>query len=143
VRKSRENPLEKNLSIVVSFVCFSASSARKTYVFQPLHPKKVRFSASSARKTYVFQPFLPEKRMFFRCHREKNVCFSAASARKMYVFPPLPPEKRAFFSHFHPKNVCFSATSAQNMYDAGGQEQKQPKWLMATVSFSTINTALW
>ena len=99
-------------------VCFSATSARKTYVFQLLPPKKrtffsqfppknVCFSATSAQKTYVFQPLLPKKRMFFSQFRPKNVRFSASSPQKTYVFQPVPPEKRMFFIHFHPKNVCF------------------------------------
>ena len=95
-------------------VHFSSGSARKTYVFQSLPPKK-----------YVFRPVPPEKRRqkrtFFSQFRPKNVHFSAISKSK----------KRTFFIRFRSKNVRFSVTSAQKSMFFG---QFRPKNVRFSVS---------
>jgi hypothetical protein len=68
--------------------------------FSHFHLKNACFSATSAQKRHVFQPLPPEKCMFFSHFHLKNACFSATSAQKTHVFQPLPPEKCMFFSHF-------------------------------------------
>jgi hypothetical protein len=69
---------------------FSATSAQKMHVFQPLPPEKGTF----------FSHFCPKKSTFFSHFHLKNARFSVTSAQKTHVFQPLPPE-----------NARFSATS--------------------------------
>jgi hypothetical protein len=47
--------------------------------FSHFHLKNTRFSATSAQKTHVFQPLPPEKRTFFSHFHLKNARFSATS----------------------------------------------------------------
>jgi hypothetical protein len=59
---------------------FSATSAQKTHIFQPLtHEKNTRFSATSAQKRHIFLPLLPKKCTFFSHFHLKNAHFSATS----------------------------------------------------------------
>jgi hypothetical protein len=47
--------------------------------FSHFHLKNTRFSATSAQKTHIFQPVPPEKRTFFSQFHLKNARFSATS----------------------------------------------------------------
>jgi hypothetical protein len=54
--------------------------------FSHFHLKNACLSATSAKKTHVFQPLSPEKCMFFSHFHLKNARFSDTSAQKMHVF---------------------------------------------------------
>jgi hypothetical protein len=60
-------------------IFFSATSAQKTHVFQPLPLKKGTFFSHFH---LVFQPLPPEKRTFFSHFHLKNAIFSATSHMK-------------------------------------------------------------
>jgi hypothetical protein len=71
----------------------SIITTKKCTFFSLFCPKNARFSATSAQKMHVFQPLLPKKCTFFSHFHLKNAHFSATSTFFSHFCP-----KNALFS---------------------------------------------